>query len=112
MGWVESPPYFCAASETPRDVAAQYAEMELGILSSHKFVEYAMGSDDVKALPKKSDSNDFKYFLDMYVDDYLAMAIATSQEQIEHVSNAVMTGVHDVFPADSNDENDPLSLKS
>eukprot|EP00956_Cyclotella_meneghiniana_P038434 scaffold154479_cov30-Cyclotella_meneghiniana.AAC.1 len=70
-----------------------------------------MGSDDVKALPKKSDSNDFKYFLDVYVDDYLAMAIATSQEQIEHVANAVMTGVHDVFPADKNDENDPLSLK-
>eukprot|EP00956_Cyclotella_meneghiniana_P042622 scaffold248725_cov109-Cyclotella_meneghiniana.AAC.1 len=111
MGWVESPPYFCAASETARDVAAQYAEMELGTLASHKFVEYAMGGDDVKALPKKSDSNDFKYFLDVYVDDYLAMAIATSQEQIEHVANAVMTGVHDVFPADNNDENDPLSLK-
>eukprot|EP00956_Cyclotella_meneghiniana_P004838 scaffold5989_cov47-Cyclotella_meneghiniana.AAC.9 len=111
MGWVESPPYFCAASETARDVAAQYAEIELGTLKSHKFVEYAMGNDDVKALPKKSDSNDFKYFLDVYVDDYLAMAIATSQEQIEHVSNAVMTGVHDVFPADKNDENDPLSLK-
>ena len=43
MGWVESPPYFCAASETGRDVAAQYAEMEVGTLPDHKFVEYAMG---------------------------------------------------------------------
>jgi hypothetical protein len=24
MGWVESPPYFCAASETARDVAMDY----------------------------------------------------------------------------------------
>jgi hypothetical protein len=29
MGWVESPPYFCAASETARDVATNYAEMRV-----------------------------------------------------------------------------------
>ena len=26
MGWIESPPYFCVASETARDVAAMYVE--------------------------------------------------------------------------------------
>ena len=36
MGWVESPPYFCAASETGRDVAEQYAELPLGTQESHK----------------------------------------------------------------------------
>lgn len=34
MGWVESPPYFCAASETARDVAAQYAEADVGTLET------------------------------------------------------------------------------
>ena len=37
MGWIESPPYFCAASETGRDVAATYAETPVGGLPSHKF---------------------------------------------------------------------------
>ena len=34
-----------------------------------------------------------------------------SREQLRHVANAMMKGVHDVFPADDDDENDPLSLK-
>jgi hypothetical protein len=26
MGWVESPPYFCAATETLRDISTEYCE--------------------------------------------------------------------------------------
>ena len=37
MGWIESPPYFCAASETGRDVAAQYVETPRGSMDRHKF---------------------------------------------------------------------------
>ena len=35
MGWVDAPPYFCAASETARDVAAAYAEAPIGALPEH-----------------------------------------------------------------------------
>jgi hypothetical protein len=48
MGWVESPPYFCAASETARDVATQYLESKLGTLEKHKFEKYAMGGRQCK----------------------------------------------------------------
>jgi hypothetical protein len=41
MGWVESPTYFCAASETARDVAAEYIETPVGSLPAHKFEEWA-----------------------------------------------------------------------
>jgi hypothetical protein len=34
-----------------------------------------------------------------------------SQEQLKHLANAMMTGIHDVFPADDDDENNPISLK-
>ncbi len=27
MGWVESPPYFCAATETLRDISMEYIEV-------------------------------------------------------------------------------------
>ena len=39
MGWVEFPPYFCALSETGRDVAEQYIETPVGSLAEHKFVK-------------------------------------------------------------------------
>ena len=43
MGWVESPPYFCAASETARDVAMDYANTTVGSLPPHKFTHYTRG---------------------------------------------------------------------
>ena len=35
MGWAESPPFFCAASETARDVAASYVAEPMGSLFRH-----------------------------------------------------------------------------
>lgn len=35
MGWVELPPYFCAASETSRVVASQYIELPMGSMPDH-----------------------------------------------------------------------------
>ena len=39
MEWMESPPYFCTASETGHDVAARYAEAPIGTLKDHKFLK-------------------------------------------------------------------------
>jgi hypothetical protein len=36
MGWVESPPYFCAAMETARDIATDYLEMGIRTRPQHK----------------------------------------------------------------------------
>ena len=47
----------------------------------------------------------------VYMDEYVAMAIPTSQEQLRHIANAVMTSVYDVFPPDEDDSKNPLSLK-
>jgi hypothetical protein len=44
MGWVESAPYFCAASETAQDVAAEYIKTKTGSLPEHKFEAWA-GTD-------------------------------------------------------------------
>lgn len=46
MGWVESPLYFCTASETARDVAAQYAETPMDSLLDHKFLPLSNTSDN------------------------------------------------------------------
>ena len=49
--------------------------------------------------------------VEVYVDDFISLAVPTSREQLVHVANSIMGGIHDVFPADDDDENDPLSLK-
>jgi hypothetical protein len=37
--------------------------------------------------------------------------MASAQEQLQHVAQAVMHGIHDVFPEDNDDDNDPISNK-
>ncbi len=41
----------------------------------------------------------------------MSIVIPTSREQLKHVAAAVMTGIHDVFPADVVDGNNPISEK-
>jgi hypothetical protein len=112
MGWVESPPFFCAASETARDVAQDYCETEIGTLPIHKFTHYVIGNHAYAELPETDPTNrSFRYLLEVYVDDFVSLVIPTSREQLRHVSTGTMTGIHDVFPADDNDSNDPISEK-
>ena len=111
MGWIESPPYFCAASETARDVADDYIETPVGSLPAHKFVTHSTHGTDFETLPETSTSKNLSYVVEAFVDDYIAIAIPTSKEQLHHVDTAVMSAIHDVFPAYSDDENDPISLK-
>ena len=111
MGWIESPPYFCAASETARDVGVKYIETPVGSLPKHKFLKYAAVGEDFESLPITTTKERFPYTVEIYVDDFVGMAIPASQEQLEHVATGIMMGAHDVFPEDENDEEDPLSLK-
>jgi hypothetical protein len=49
--------------------------------------------------------------VEVYVDDFMSLVNPVSQEQLQHVATAVMTGIHDVFPEDAVDSNDPISEK-
>ena len=40
MGWAESPGFFCAASETARDIAATYVAEPTGSLLAHPLEEW------------------------------------------------------------------------
>ena len=52
MGWVESTPYFCAATKTSRDIAAEYAKTQIHSLPPHKFEKYIVGAVNYTALPE------------------------------------------------------------
>jgi hypothetical protein len=112
MGWDESPQYFCAATETAWDVAADYCDTPSGSLPCHKFTKHVAGDKTFDELPAMSTSSTTcSYALEVYVDDFMRIIIPTSWEQLEHVATAVMTGIHDVFPADIVEGNNPISEK-
>jgi hypothetical protein len=112
MGWVESPPYFCAATETSRDVAMDNTKTPMNSLPPHKFVKYTTGDPEYEALPESQKGNNgYVYMLEVYVDNFMSLIIPVSREKIRHVAMAVMTGIHDVFPPDNTDNGDPISEK-
>jgi hypothetical protein len=55
MGWVESPPFFCVASEMARDVAQDYCKMATGTLPPHKFTHNVIGNQAYNELPEWDD---------------------------------------------------------
>ena len=46
MGWAMSPPFFCAASETARDVAAFYATKPMGSLPTHPLEHHTLPKEE------------------------------------------------------------------
>ncbi len=109
MGWVESPPYFCAASETAHGVVVEYIEMKIGTLPQHKFDEWTGASQ-----ARVNDSTlkkELRYIVKVYVDDFIRAIIPTAQEQVEHMARGLLHGIHDVFSPSNNDATDSVSIK-
>jgi hypothetical protein len=112
MGWVESPPYFCAATETSRDVAMDYTKTPINSLPPHKFVKYTTGDPEYEALPElQKGNNEYMYMLEVYVDNFMSLIIPVSLEQIRHVATVVMTSINDVFLPDDTNNDDPILEK-
>jgi hypothetical protein len=79
MGWVESPPYFCSATETSRDISTEYIETEVNSLHRHKFEHYVVGASAYTDLPESGhDLQKFSYMVEVYVDDFMSLVISTS----------------------------------
>ena len=45
------------------------------------------------------------------MDNYIGLAISRIQAQLNHVTNALMTGIHDVFPLEKDDDEYAIFLK-
>jgi hypothetical protein len=110
MVWVESAPYFCAASETARDVAVKYIKTEVGTLPEHKF-EHWVQANKTNFEATETNWGQLRFFIEVYVDDFIACIIATSRQQVEHVAQGILHGIHDVFPPSEDDTTDPISHK-
>ena len=74
MGWRESPAYFCAASETARDISDERARTKIGILPEH-FLEEPKTTTISKSLPSKPSMLKLaQWVIKVYVDNFIGMA--------------------------------------
>ena len=78
MGWIESPLFFCAASEMGRDITTQYTQTPVGSLPMHKFMKYTTTVKDYRKLPQNKEKNGFGYMLEVFVDNYIALSTPSS----------------------------------
>ena len=74
MGWAESPQFFCAASETARDVAEWYVSETIGTLPHHLLEDLTMPPG--AKLPTTADMSGtkaitFLQLLEVYVGDFI-----------------------------------------
>ena len=84
----------------------------MGSLALHKFVKLTEVNPEFAELPKNDISDDpFNYTLGVYMNNYIVLAIPRSWDQLHHVAKSVMTGIHDMFPLDKDDDEDAISLK-
>ncbi len=79
MGWVKSPPYFYAATETSCSVAVTYIETPVNSFLQHKFEKYVTTDPEYKALPETcSIGSSFFYMVGVYVDNFMCLVIPVS----------------------------------
>ena len=98
MGWCESPAFFCAATETARDVAVTKIAKHQGTLPPHPLEKWMLPvgkwkKDDLPLLKQK-----MKHMLEVYIDDFCTMVQTDDLEELRHVTRALLHAIHEVFP--------------
>ena len=124
MGWVESPPYFTALTETACDLAnAQLRRPAARMPPPHRLetVTSTPSTDDVAHVPPADAPNNIARLqrkrpaadVDVYVDDFLLLA--QTQHQRQAVTRAALHSIDDVFrplaPDDPPFRTEPSSVK-
>ena len=120
MGWTDSPAFFCAASETARDVADASTQQPIGSLPPHPLEHLLLPPDKWEQADAMSPDgtasciDDFVHLLECYVDDFITLAQTTDTTVLLHLSRALLEAIHAVFPpgrVTGNVDDEPISLK-
>ena len=126
MGWTESPPYFCSATETARDIIEWLASAPTQLPKhplEHHICDHNLGTSVGTAPGAINDGNNgtsvgedhgTSDIIEVYVDDFI---IATNNLQTIHLqqlARAALHGVHSIFPPphiSNHSGEDPISVK-
>ena len=114
MGWCRSASYFCAASETARDVSQALAEQKPGTLPEHPLESFLLPPTLQLADPDSAAAWDFLHLIEVYIDDFIQLAQCSDPIQLKHLSRSILHGIHSVFPPPTftgGNEEEPIALK-
>jgi hypothetical protein len=114
MGWCDSPAFFCAASETARDVAEHLSATPLGSLEPHALEHLLLHPAEWPTDGLEVQAAKFVHLIEVYVDDFIQLAQTTDPQQLEHLSRAILHAIHSVFPPPAvtgHAGEDPVSIK-
>ena len=122
MGWTSSPPFFCAATETARDVAQRLSAHR--DLPPHPLEDNTIDHAELlsaKAHPTTWSDDEIPdrlanlgHLLEVFVDDFIGLVQSTDEALLRHHSRALLHAIHSIFPPTSvtgHDGEDPVSQK-
>ena len=93
MGWCESPPFFCLASETARDVIYDLVQSKVE-LPPHKYEHKMM--PDVQPLEDPPTAGEIT-LQEVFVDDFIGVTNNLTPQHLLNVSIAMLHGIHSLF---------------
>ena len=93
MGWCESPPFFCASSETARDTIQRLLKAGTS-LPTHKFESYMIPALK-SSTPAPSHATDL---IEIFMDDYIGVTNNLDHDHLSFFSRCMLHGIHSVFP--------------
>jgi hypothetical protein len=103
MGWMESPQYFCTATETGRDFIQWLVDQEIDC-PPHPLEKFMLPQDLVGTIgPDKpaptNEADKGASSINVYVDDYiLAVVEDAARTLLRRITRATLYGVHSIFP--------------
>jgi hypothetical protein len=108
MGWCESPPFFCAATETGRDIIDKMLKTYNDI-PFHPMEHYVMtGSPDDPDHHNPTTTN----LVEVFVDDFIGVTNNINSQHLRRFARSLLHGIHCIFPPPSvsgHKGGDPLS---
>jgi hypothetical protein len=97
MGWAESPPYFCAATQAGRDVI-EYLIDEKFDLPPHPLESYIIPEEALAAIPPSQQPATHR-FVAVYVDDFILAGVESQDGTLlRRMARAALLGIHSIFP--------------
>jgi hypothetical protein len=97
MGWCESPAYFCAATETARDIIEWLMTTDIK-LPAHPMEKF-LTPDDSEPRKQTTGLDSMYHCIQVFVDDFVLALVQTPDEAlIPQLSRAALIGIHSIFP--------------
>ena len=98
MGWTESPPFFCLATKTARDVAEVLTAEPMVSLQPHPLEHHMLPPDmwPEESLPDTCEG--YIHVMEVYVDDFCTRVQTLDVDTLRHVSWALLPAIHSIPP--------------